>query len=150
MIACGSVYRRQRHETLWTTARRRDIFWRGCGILVCLLSLSLHSLPLPAAAAESQSFTLEIRARKVVGASRTIRVQQGDTVSIRWSTDEPVSLHLHGYDIEQVIKPGTPTELSFKAHATGRFPITAHGFGDHVHKGAHGESTLLYVEVLPR
>jgi FtsP/CotA-like multicopper oxidase with cupredoxin domain len=119
-------------------------------MFVCLLYLSLSSVSLLTVCAEPQTFSLEIRARKVVGALRTIRVQQGDTVTIRWSTDEPVSLHLHGYDIEQVIKPGAPAELAFKAHATGRFPITTHGFGDHGHKGAHSESTLVYVEVLPR
>jgi FtsP/CotA-like multicopper oxidase with cupredoxin domain len=119
-------------------------------VLLFLPWLCLSIAPLGAGSAETQTFTLEIRARKLVGASRTIRVKQGDTVTLRWSTDEPITLHLHGYDIERVIKPEAPAELAFKAHATGRFPVTVHGFGDHAHKGGYGESTLLYVEVLPR
>ena len=123
--------------------------WSGRVVMFILL-LSLSLISLPTAYAETQTFNLEIRARKMVGTTRTIRVKQGDTTTLRWTTDETVTLHLHGYDIEQVVKPGGLAELTFKAHATGRFPITTHGFGGHRQKGEHGETTLLYVEVLPR
>lgn len=123
--------------------------WRGC-VLALILFLGLSLISVPMARAETQTFSLEIRARKVVGTTRTLRVKQGETAMLRWTTDETVVLHLHGYDIEQVVEPGAPAELTFKAHATGRFPITAHGFGGHGHKGAHGETTLAYIEVLPR
>jgi heme/copper-type cytochrome/quinol oxidase subunit 2 len=123
--------------------------WHG-RVLALILCLGLSLVAVPTTRAETQTFNLEIRARKVVGTTRTLRVKQGETAILRWTTDETVALHLHGYDIEQVVMPGTPAELTFKAHATGRFPITAHGFGGHGHKGAHDETTLAYIEVLPR
>jgi hypothetical protein len=61
-----------------------------------------------------------------------------------------VSIHLHGYDIEKVITPEAPTTFNFTTYATGRFPITAHGFGAHAHGGGHEEAPLLYLEVHPR
>jgi FtsP/CotA-like multicopper oxidase with cupredoxin domain len=135
---------------LWMNGRCMHSVWHKALRLSICLFLSV-SVALPAiATADSPTFNLEIRARKVVGTSRTVRVKQGDTVTLRWTTDEAVGLHLHGYDIEQVIKPGAPVELAFKAHATGRFPITAHGFGDHAHTSGHSESPLVYIEVLPR
>jgi hypothetical protein len=77
-------------------------------------------------------------------------VKQGDTVTLRWTADEPVAIHLHGYEIEKTIKPEAPTVFSFKVHATGRFSITAHGFGAQAHGGGHGDTVLIYLEVLPR
>ncbi len=91
--------------------------------------------------------TVKIEKRKVVG-ERVIRVKQGDEVTIRFNTDEIVELHLHGYDIEQEAKPGSGATMSFNARATGRFPVTSHGFGGHSH--GHGESALFYIEVHPR
>ena len=121
--------------------------------LTLLLVMTLYCLiPLVGLAAEPQAavFTLEVRSRKIVGDTTTVRVQRGDAVTLRWTTDEAVSLHLHGYDIEKALKPGAPTEFSFKAYATGRFPITAHGFGTHAHGGGHEETHLLYLEVHPQ
>lgn len=91
-------------------------------------------------------FDLNIEKRKVKRDTNTIRVKQGEKVTLRWSTDETVALHLHGYDIEKTLKPRETVEMSFKAHATGRFAIEAHGFGGK--KGKH--VILLYLEVLPR
>lgn len=88
--------------------------------------------------------TVEIKKRKIVGA-RTIRVKQGDQVRLNWKTDEKAELHLHGYDIETNVAPGKPSSMSFTAKATGRFPVTSHGFGD-----GHGHSALIYIEVLPK
>lgn len=126
------------------------IVGQSCHLLAFIVLLSLNLVSAQTAHAETQTFNLEIRARKVVGTTRTIRVKQGETAILRWMTDETIALHLHGYDIEQVVKPGIPAELTFKAHATGRFPITVHDLGGHGQKGAHGETTLLYIEVLPR
>ncbi|MGQ4809145.1 hypothetical protein NKDENANG_02547 [Candidatus Entotheonellaceae bacterium PAL068K] len=118
-------------------------------LLVGLVSLSLGALWVATAAAQERAITVEIRHRQVVGDTDTIQVKRGDTVILRWSTDEAVSVHLHGYDIEALVKPETPMEFRFKAYATGRFPITAHGFGAQAHTAGHGDTTLVYLEVLP-
>jgi hypothetical protein len=43
-------------------------------------------------------------------------------VKLRWTTDRPIILHLHGYDIEAKVEPGAVTEMAFTARAAGRFP----------------------------
>ena len=81
-------------------------------------------------------------------AMRLIRVKQGDVVKLRWSSDRPIALHLHGYDIERKVEPGAVTEMTFTARATGRFPVAEHqtrSAGSH----AHG-APIVQIEVLPR
>jgi FtsP/CotA-like multicopper oxidase with cupredoxin domain len=98
---------------------------------------------------------LAIAQRAVAGES-VVRVTEGDRVVLRWTTDEPAEIHLHGYDLTGDLVPGETTEMAFEAHATGRFPVTAHGFGEHGDdEDGHGhedheEAVLVYVEVYPR
>ena len=96
-----------------------------------------------------QIFKLDIKQRSLSGDHAYVRVKQGDKVRLLWTSDELVLLHIHGYDIIVSLTPEVPSEVTFKAHATGRFPVTSHGFGapDPTHH-AH-EITLLYVEVYP-
>lgn len=111
-----------------------------------------------AATAQKASIDVELKNRKVAG-ERVFRVKQGDEVRVRWSADEEVDIHLHGYNIQKKIVPGQPTEWRFQARATGRFPITSHGYAKdkkkakksgHGHGAPHKESALIYIEVHPR
>ena len=159
---------------------------RSCGICAAL-SLAVvagllwgcsDSPPEPSASPEIQesrthSFELSIVDREVAHEEDTIRVTQGERVELRWTTDEATSIHLHGYDIEVSLKPNRPFTMAFDADASGRFPITSHGFegrsesgpshehdehehGEHEHgdraqqPSDGGEKTLLYFEVHPR
>jgi hypothetical protein len=95
------------------------------------------------------AFDLKIEKGKVPQNMRLIRVRQGDAVRLRWTTDRAIILHLHGYDIEKKVEPGTVTEMAFQARATGRFPIEEHkpaAKGGH----SHGEAPLVRIEVRPR
>lgn len=71
-------------------------------------------------------------------------VLQGDGVLVRISSDAPLHIHLHGYDIERDISPNIATSLRFVATATGRFPIEIHFEKSHKHQH------LAYIEVRPR
>lgn len=94
-------------------------------------------------------FVLAIAKQQVAPEMRVLRVTQGDAVRLRCSSDQPLKLHLHGYDIEKSITPGEITEFAFKAHASGRFPINVHT--DESSQGpAHDEQVLVYLEVYPR
>jgi hypothetical protein len=104
---------------------------------------------LPANAAEV-TFDLKVAHGRVAGDMRLIRVKEGDIVRLRWTTDQPLVLHLHGYDIEKRIGPGAATELTFTAYATGRFPIHVHTQGGQAGDHGHGEAPLVNVEVYPR
>ena len=80
---------------------------------------------------------------------RLIRVRQGDTVKLRWTTDRPIMLHLHGYDIETKVEPGATAEMAFEARATGGSRSRSIGrirSGGH----SHGEAPLVRIEVRPR
>ena len=55
-----------------------------------------------------------------------VSVTEGDRVTLRLTSEEPVEVHLHGYDLEEEVEPGEPTEVSFDADLTGRFEIENH------------------------
>jgi hypothetical protein len=95
------------------------------------------------------AFDLKIEKGRVARNMRTIRVRQGDAVTLRWSSDRPMVLHLHGYDIEKKVVPGAVTEMAFVARATGRFSVEEHktdAKGGH----SHGEAALVRIDVLPK
>jgi hypothetical protein len=105
--------------------------------------------PAVLAHAADLTFDLKIEAGKVPQGMRLVRVKQGDTVKLRWISDRPMVLHLHGYDIERKVEPGAVAEMSFVARAAGRFPVEEHRPSA---KGgqSHGEAALVHIEVLPR
>jgi hypothetical protein len=109
------------------------------------LSLAASQQPEDSTDAEAR-IEVRIENRKVVG-DQIIRVTQGQLVEMIWTTDEAAELHIHGYDIRFEISPDTPAEVSFTAHATGRFAVTSHGFGG---QHGHGHDTLVYIEVYPK
>src|SRR5262249_19820861 len=89
-----------------------------------LLALLVLMLPLASAAlAAERVFDLTIAHGRLPGRQDTIRVQQGDNVVLRWHSDRPIVLHLHGYEIVMRVTPGVAAEMRFEARATGRFPI---------------------------
>jgi hypothetical protein len=115
--------------------------------------LLLAMLAISAASAVAQTpevvFDLRIENGKVAPSMRLVRVKQGDAVKLRWTSDKPIALHLHGYDIETKVEPGAVAEMAFAAHATGRFPVEEHkpnAKGGH----SHGEAPLVRIEIRPR
>ena len=92
-----------------------------------------------------RTFELRIEQRRVPPAQRVLRATEGERVELRWSADEPLVLHLHGYDIETRVAPGKPAVTAFAARLTGRFPVAIHTEGS-----KHQHSTLLHVEIHPR
>ena len=55
-----------------------------------------------------------------------ISANEGDQVTLSIESDEPLELHVHGYDLEREVGPGQTVELSFRADLTGRFEIENH------------------------
>ena len=118
---------------------------RGSVVLLCLLVLWTTLVAAPANA-DTRRFELVIREREVAGGQRTLRVNQGDLVELTFTSDEAGEMHLHGYDIAFEVGPAEPTVITFEARATGRFPVTSHGFAGAT---GHGHAALLYIEVHP-
>ncbi len=105
--------------------------------------------PAVGASAADLTFDLKIERGQVPQNMRVIRVSQGDVVKLRWSTDQPLTLHLHGYDIEQTLERGAVAEMTFTAHATGRFPVHVHDGSARAGSHFHQEVPLVLIEVYP-
>ena len=119
------------------------------GLVVLLLSLCAVGHAVDPVQGAELVFDLRIEGGRVPQSMRVIRIRQGDAVRLRWTTDRPILLHLHGYDIETKVEPGTVAEMAFVAHATGRFSVEEHkpkAQGGH----SHGEASLVRFEVRPR
>jgi hypothetical protein len=113
------------------------------------LALSLASLlDVTAAGAAEVTFVLPIGKGRVPENMRLIRVKRGDVVTLKWSADKAMRLHLHGYDIEKEVAPGAVTEMTFTARATGRFTVEPHLAKQPTGGHAHGD-VLVTIEVYP-
>jgi hypothetical protein len=89
---------------------------------------------------------------------QTLRFTRGDRVVVRWSSDQALELHLHGYDVKTAVAPGKVAEMVFEAAILGRFPVNSHGATGHAHgedggtgkvRLGHGEKAVVYFEVRP-
>ena len=93
------------------------------------LAALLVSIVVGGASAEPRLFDLALKDGRLPESQRLVKVVQGDEVTLKWTTDRPFTLHLHGYDLEARLVPAAPVELRFTASATGRFPMEIHGPG---------------------
>ena len=78
----------------------------------------------PMAAPTQRSFDLEVQGSGM--SPDEVSVGEGDSVILNVTSDRPVEIHVHGYDLERKIEPGETTNLSFEADKTGRFPVEDH------------------------
>ena len=93
--------------------------------MVLLEATAAGLAPAVGVSAADLVFDLKIEGGKVPPTMRVISVRQGDVVNLRWRADQPLTLHLYGYDIERVLEPGAVAEMTFTARAAGRFPVDA-------------------------
>ncbi len=87
-----------------------------------------------------RDFSLVIEGRRIVSGGSTIRVGQGDLVSLSVTADEEEEFHLHGYDRSVDLSPGISATLVFAATDSGRFLFELE----------RSKTELGAVEVLPR
>jgi Cupredoxin-like domain len=98
-------------------------------VLILLVLLALGGLffflrPDPRAT-EPRTRTFDLSVEGGAMSPEEISVSEGDRVKLRITSESPLELHLHGYDIEREVEPDEPAELSFEARLTGRFEIEA-------------------------
>jgi hypothetical protein len=72
-------------------------------------------------------FDITINSGELAGDEDLFRIKKNENVSLNFSSDTDITVHLHGYDIEKTVSPGNDQAMEFKANATGRFGITSHG-----------------------
>jgi hypothetical protein len=119
--------------------------WAGWALALLLVSAGAGM-----SRAAELTFDIRVENGRVADDKRLIRVKEGDVVRLRWTSDRPLVLHLHGYDIERHIAAGQTAELSFTARATGRFPIHVHAAGERGAGHADEDTPLAVLEVYPR
>lgn len=107
--------------------------------LIALLALASIA---GAAVAASPKFSVELVGGRIKG-DDTLKVRQGDQVQVNVVSDQPLVLHLHGYDIETKVVPPAPALLAFKADLAGRFPVHEH------RSGAGNHRAVMFIEVHP-
>jgi hypothetical protein len=112
--------------------------------LAVVLALIRFVAGAPLALAEPRVIDLAVHEGRLPEDRRVVQVRQGDSVTLRWSTDRRLTFHVHGYDLEDTVSPEAPAVVRFIARATGRFPIEIHG------PDRGSERTIGYLEVHPR
>ncbi len=88
------------------------------------------------------AFDMEIVGGELTGDETTLTVNQDDTVTINWTSDMPLLVHLHGYNIETQLESGVTAQMSLVADATGRYDIAIHAADVH-------ERVIATLEVRP-
>jgi hypothetical protein len=117
---------------------------RRSGVAIAATFAATFAFVVAEAAAQTRIFELSVRNGELPVEQRVIVVRQGEDVTLRWTTDRALGIHLHGYDIEMPLSPTAPVSMRFTARASGRFPIEIHARGQGRHR------VLAHVEVHPR
>ncbi|GAA4190730.1 hypothetical protein [Microbispora amethystogenes] len=79
--------------------------------------------------ADVKEIDVTIKGRKVTPPPGRIEVDKGQRVRITVTGDAADEAHLHGYDKEAELKPGTPATIEFTADETGLFEMETHESG---------------------
>jgi heme/copper-type cytochrome/quinol oxidase subunit 2 len=58
-----------------------------------------------------------------------VPVAHGAHVTLAVTSDVADEVHVHGYDVETELEPGTPAELTFDATIPGVFEVELHESG---------------------
>ena len=78
---------------------------------------------------ETQEEVVAVAINEVIMSPPQVTMYEGDQVKLQITSDRPIGLHLHGYDLTEEVEPGETADLSFEATDTGRFVIEDHSTG---------------------
>ncbi len=126
----------------------------GAGVFAstihCLLFCVIAAAAAYAADSAQKTFSLTISQGTLPAQQRVLRVDKNDIVRLRVASNAPGEIHLHGYRLELKVTAAGESELSFKAHATGRYRMEWHPAGETAKKGDHHGPPLATLEVRPK
>ena len=91
------------------------------------------------AAPKPTTITIVVEAGRPRGGIQRPTVEKGEKVVLVVRSDAGEQVHLHGYNIEKDVTPGTPVRIPFTASLPGRFELELH----------HPDALLAVVEVKP-
>ena len=111
--------------------------------LICTLTTA------QAQSASEKRFDLHLSQGQVPASDRVLRVTKGDAVQLHISSDETGELHLHAYHQQARVAPGAAVELTFVAHASGRYRLEWHSTSPAPSTGHHTPPVAV-LEVRPK
>lgn len=76
-----------------------------------------------------RTVTLTISGKTVSPPPSRIELKKGERLTLRVTGDRADTLHVHGYDRELPLSPGTTATLTLVADRTGLFEVETHGSG---------------------
>ncbi len=76
-----------------------------------------------------KTLQIEIAHGEATPNAERVELRVGTTIRLAVTSDTEDEVHVHGYDKEVAVKPGTPATLTFVADQTGRFEIETHETG---------------------
>jgi cupredoxin-like protein len=79
--------------------------------------------------ASTKVIKVSIKGDTITPAPDRVDVDLGSRVKIVVTSDGDDEVHLHGYDIEREVAPGSPARLSFTADQPGLFECESHKSG---------------------
>jgi hypothetical protein len=88
-------------------------------------------------AASGQRIEVTFAHGKASGDTGRVTVAAGTAVTLVVTSDVADEVHVHGYDIEKELAPGTPATLQFDATVAGVFEVELH----------HADTVLLRLQV---
>lgn len=91
------------------------------------------------AAPKPTTIAIVVRQGRPSGGIKRPTIEKGDKVVLVIRTDAGEQVHLHGYDIEKPVTPGTLVRIPFTASLPGRFELELH----------HPDVLLAVIEVRP-
>ncbi|MFF8377432.1 hypothetical protein ACF07V_15050 [Streptomyces sp. NPDC015661] len=83
----------------------------------------------PRPADPGRTVTLTITGTTVEPPPSRIELKKGERLTLRVTSDRADTLHVHGYDRELPLPPGTPATLTLTADRTGLFEVETHESG---------------------
>lgn len=85
--------------------------------------------PSPPPTDPGRTVTLTITGTTVQPPPSRIELKKGERLTLRVTSDRADTLHVHGYDRELPLPPGTPASLTLTADRTGLFEVETHESG---------------------
>jgi FtsP/CotA-like multicopper oxidase with cupredoxin domain len=83
--------------------------------------------PIAASGAPAKlSMDVAVTQGRVDGGATTLKLNEGDTVTLNVTSDVADELHVHGLDLHLQIVPGKTSTLDIVANRTGRFTVELH------------------------
>ena len=90
---------------------------------------SSSSSPAASPTEDGQRIEVEVADGQVTGDTGRVPVAAGEQVTLSITSDVADEVHVHGYDLDAELVPGTPAELTFDATIPGVFEVELHESG---------------------